>query len=57
MVTFFHNIAELARALWDFFLVYPVYTLFWIFCAILAVLAVRRIIKLEDEAKGPIILR
>ncbi|MBO6247491.1 MAG: hypothetical protein J6N54_01615 [Bacteroidales bacterium] len=56
-MTFFHNIVELAKALWNLFLAYPGLCLFWIALAIICVLAVKRVFKLADEAKGPIILR
>lgn len=56
-MTLFHNIAELAKALWSLFLAHPGYCLFWVAGAIVCVLAVKRLFKLEDKAKGPIILR
>lgn len=52
-----HNIAELAMALWDLLLAHPGYCLFWVAGAVICVLAIKRLFKLEDEAKGPIILR
>lgn len=57
MMEFIHNIAELAKALWNLFLAYPGLCLFWVAGVIVCVLVVKRLFKLVDEAKGPIILR
>ena len=57
MMEFIHNIAELAKALWNLFLACPGLCLFWVAGVIVCVLVVKRLFKLVDEAKGPIILR